>query len=132
MRSLQLNFEGAGGVSVAWGEEVTGLRGLAQKVTCGALTQEGSDKLVTDRGTDALRRILASGAFDIMAIQHALNFAALKTAADTRAAQDTTDASYTLASVQMKLIGINNGNAQVSIAVGAADGSTTRTITEIL
>lgn len=131
MRSLQMDFNGQVGVSIDWNASVDGLRGLAQKVASGALTHAGSDTLVPLRGTDALRDILSGGAYDIMGIQHSLNFAALKTAEDVRKFETAGDSSYILSSVQMKLIGIVNGVAQVSIAVTAADGKATRTITEI-
>jgi hypothetical protein len=127
-----MDFNGSGNVSIAWGSEVDNLRGLAQKVAAGALTQAGTDELVPDRGTNALKQILSAGAYDLMAIQHSLNFAALKTATDVRAFEAAADPTYTLSSVQMQLIGIANGTVQVSIAVAAASGESTRTITEIV
>jgi hypothetical protein len=117
-----MNFGGPNNVSVDWNAEVGDFPGLAQKVVNGVMTQLGSDKLVADRGTNALKELVGHGAYDLMAIQHTLNFAAQKTYNDVLQFESFTSPASQLKSVRMRLAGIVKNAAQATIVVSNRAG----------
>ena len=132
MRSLAMHFGGRGAVSVDWLSEVDGFRGLIQKATNSVLTQRGTDDIIPNRGTDALKETLSHGAYDLMAIQHTLNFAAAKAAADVQLFENSKDNTYKLGGIRMRLAGISGNVAKVEIIVTNRADQTTNSTTDIL
>ena len=117
-----MNFNGPNNVSVSWNEEVDNFQGLSQKVVNGVMTQRGSDRLVADRGTNAIKDLTGHGAYDLMAIQHTLNFAAQKSYNDVLQFESSTSPAYRLKSVRMRLAGIVKNVAQATIVVSNRAG----------
>lgn len=124
MRALKMNFGGVNNVNVNWNEEVDSFQGLTQKVVNGVLTQRGSDKLVADRGTNALKELTGHGAYDLMAIQHTLNFAAQKAYNDVLQFESSTSPVSQVKSARMRLAGIVKNVAQATIVVSNRAGET--------
>lgn len=126
MRSLKMTFGGKGSAAVEWNREVAGFAGLTQKAVNNIMTQAGSDDLVVGRGTNALKELAGHGAFDLMAMQHTLNFAAQKAASDV-VSFETSDVpqSYSLGSLRMLLSGVVSNAAQARIIVTNSLGETT-------
>ena len=129
MKSLKINFGGANSVSIDWNSSVDGLVAVAQRVGVSLLTQLGSDKLLPDRGTEVARTLFSYGAFDMLGLQHTLNFGALKARSDmllydepARAAADS------VASIKTTLIAVKDNVAQVGITVTNRAGQTTQEI----
>jgi hypothetical protein len=127
-----MQFGGRGSVSVDWFSEVDGFGGLIQKATNSVMTQRGTDDIISDRGTDALKETLSHGAYDLMAIQHTLNYAAAKAAADVKLFEISTDKAYRLQGIRMRLAGILGNAAKVEIIVTNAAGHTTSSVTDIV
>lgn len=124
MRALKMNFGGRNNVAVDWAQEVDGFAGLSQKVVNGVLTQAGSDALVAGRGTSALKELNGHGAFDLMAIQHTLNFAAQKVYNDVLQFDNAPSPTAQVKSVRMRLAGIKLNVAQATIVVSNQAGET--------
>jgi hypothetical protein len=122
MRALKMTFGGSNNVAVAWDAEVSGFEGLSQKVVNGVMTQAGSDELVTGRGTNALKELAGHGAYDLMAIQHTLNFAAQKSYNDVLQFESAADPTEQIKSVRMRLAGIVQNVAQATIVVSNRAG----------
>lgn len=124
-----MTFNGAASGAVLWNEEVVGFAGLTQKAVNGVMTQLGSDAIVPARGTDALKELAGHGAFDLMAIQHTLNFAAQKAFKDTLQFEKTSDPKVQIKSLRMRLAGITQNVAQAVIVVqNRAEETTNDTI----
>lgn len=117
MRALKMTFAGKEGTCVNWDAEVSDFDGLAQKAVNHVMTQSGSDDLVVGRGTDALRELVSHGAFDLMAIQHTLNFAAQKAADDISQFDNAYADTAQIRSLRMRLSGIERNVAQAVIIV---------------
>lgn len=131
MRALKMNFNGAEGVSVDWNATTNGLAGLVQKAANSIVTQAGSDGVVAGRGTSALKSLVGHGAYDLMAIQHTLNFAAMKASSDIKTFSPNLPAADSLSYLRAKLFDLSNGSVRSTIEVGNASGETTREITSI-
>jgi hypothetical protein len=114
VRSLKLNLTGQ--VSVDWGSTVSGVHTAKQKAIVGMMTRRGSDVVIPDRGTDLQKNILGSGAFDLMGLQHQLNFAAAKTERDLRPF-DTIDIAANVATFDMRLTGLQEGRVSTYLSV---------------
>lgn len=124
MRALEMSFKGKGAASVNWNGEVSGFSGVAQKAINGVMTQEGSDDLVPGRGTMALKELAGHGAFDLMAIQHTLNFAAQKTLNDMVKFDTAASPDAQIKTLRMRLAGITKNVAQAMVIVGNRAGET--------
>jgi hypothetical protein len=120
-----MTFDGRAAASVCWDEEVVGFAGLTQKAVNGVMTQLGSDAITPERGTDALKELVGHGAYDLMAIQHTLNFAAQKSFKDTSRYEGTKDPASQIKSLRMRLAGITQNVAQAVIVVQNRAGETT-------
>jgi TRAP-type mannitol/chloroaromatic compound transport system substrate-binding protein len=96
------------------------------------MTQRGTDDIISDRGTDALKETLSHGAYDLMAIQHTLNYAAAKAADDVKLFENSTDKVYRLQGIRMRLAGISGNVAKVEIIVTSRAGLTTSSITDVV
>lgn len=121
MRSLKLNLTGQ--VSIDWGSTVSGAHTAKQKAIVGMMTRSGSDVVIPDRGTDLQKNILGSGAFDLMGLQHQLNFAAAKTEKDLRLF-DTADLASNVATFDMRLTGLQDGRVSAYLTVRTQTGET--------
>ncbi len=122
MRSLKMTFGGKNAVTVNWGAEVGGFAALSQKVVNGIMTQAGSDDLVASRGTNALKELVGHGAYDLMSIQHTLNFAAQKAFNDVAQFDRGAVPADQVRSVRMRLAGITQNVAQATIIVSNQAG----------
>jgi hypothetical protein len=120
-----MTFDGAATGAVKWDEEISGFAGLTQKAVNGVLTQLGSDSILPERGTDALKELAGHGAFDLMAIQHTLNFAAQKAFKDTLQFEKSPNPEFQIKSLRMRLAGITQNVAQAVIVVQNRAGETT-------
>ena len=109
--------------SVNWGAEVSGVDLLKQKVICCMMTRRGSDKLVPDRGTNLDANLMGAGAYDLLSIQHELNFAAVKTRRDINAAAPDAAPADALASFQMLMTGYSAGRPEVALRITNAAGT---------
>lgn len=132
MKALKINFGGAGKVSVDWGRTVAGMEAVGQRAAVAVMTQAGSDKFLPSRGTEVTRTLLSYGVFDLMEMQHTLNFGSLKARKDMRdyelpgrAAEDSVSA------IGMVLMGVDNNVANVGVVVQNLAGQKTREITQI-
>ena len=132
MRALKINFGGAQSVSIDWNGEVKDLACLAQRAGVSILTQAGSDKFLPDRGTDVTRTLLSYGVFDLLGMQHLLNFGALQARSDMQRYEDPSrNAKDRISNVQMALLNVKDNSAQVGIVVTNDAGESTKEITNI-
>lgn len=132
MRALKINFGGPNAVSLDWNKEVSGISAVAQRAGVAVMTQEGSDKFIPTRGTGVTKVILSYGVFDILGMQHTLNFGALKARQDMQAfEQPTRAASARVDSIRMSLLDVKDNAARVSVVVTNQAGETTREIKHI-
>jgi len=133
MRALKINFNGPNEVSIDWNGEVEGLSSLAQRAGVAVMTQVGSDKFIPSRGTAVARRLFSYGVFDLVGMQHTLNFGALKARRDMQAYEENTRADEDrTAAVRMSLIDVSDNVAAVSVSVTNQAGQSTREIVEIV
>jgi hypothetical protein len=132
MRSLKINFGGPNDTSIAWGEEVSGLPAVAQRAGVALMTQEGSDKFIPERGTDVVAELLSYGAFDLLGIQHLLNFGALKARSDMQA-YETPDQSAEdrVASIRVTLMDVHDRIASVAVVVTNQAGQSSREVVNL-
>ena len=131
-RALKINFGGPGGVSVDWGSEVDGAPAVAQRAAVSVMTREGSDKALPSRGTGVVSTLFQYGSFDLVGIQHILNFGGLKAREDMRAfGGPSRPASDSVDSIRLTLLGIQDNIAQVGIAATTLDGQSSTEITSI-
>lgn len=132
MRAIKINFGGAGNVSIDWGGEVSGLSALGQKAAVAAATMAGSDHVIPARGTQVAKTLFSYGAFDILSMQHTLNFGALKARRDIQAYEESSwPAADRVRNVKMTLINVKDNVANVSVSVTNQAGQSTREILEI-
>lgn len=132
MRALKINFGGPNNVSIDWNSEVTGLSGVAQRGGVAVMTHTGSDKFQPDRGTGVAKTLFGYGAFNLLNMQHTLNFGALKAVDDMRAAElPGRAAEDRISNIRMSLIGVQDNVARIGVLVSNAAGETSREITEI-
>lgn len=132
MKSLKVIFGGATRVTIDWNGSVDGLAAVAQRAGISLMTQEGSDKFLPARGTDVSRVLFSYGAFDVMGMQHVLNFGALKARSDMQAFDEPSRAPEDrVIAIRTTLITVKNNAAQVGVTVSNQAGQTTRAITEI-
>ena len=127
MRSLKINFGGPNAVSLDWNSEVEGISGVAQRAGVSVMTHLGSDKALPERGTTVAATLFSYGAFDLLGIQHTLNFGALKARADMRnyelAGREPEDS---VQGIRMILIDVDENVARVGVTVtNQAEESTT-------
>jgi hypothetical protein len=131
-KSLRIEFGGAGKVSIDWNGEVTGIASLAQKAGVAVMTHVGSDKLLPERGTDVAAKLSSYGVFDLLSMQHLLNFGSLKARADIQAHESSDlDAGDRVANVKMTLLSVADNAANVGVRVTNQSGQSTREIIEI-
>lgn len=132
MEALKVNFGGRGAVSIDWGSKVTNGTALAQRAGVAIMTERGSDRFLPTRGTDVAEKVFGYGVFDLMSMQHALNFGALKARADMQDYEDPSRADVDrVDTIRMSLIGVKQNSAEVGIVVTNQAGQTTQEITTI-
>ena len=132
MKALKVTFGGANKVAIDWNGSVDGLTAVAQRAGISLMTQEGSDKFLPSRGTNVSRVLFSYGAFDVMGMQHTLNFGALKARSDMQAFDEPSRAPEDrVIAIRTTLITVKNNAAQVGVTVSNQAGQTTRAITEI-
>jgi hypothetical protein len=129
MTGLKLKFEGI--VSIDWGSTVSGIELLMQRAACNMLTEIGSDKVTPTRGTELDKRLMGTGAYNLMAIQHELNFAAAATKQFMKVTGSTLPDTELLTDFQMRLAGLENGRPAVNLNVTNAAGETLGKLTTI-
>lgn len=132
MRALKINFGGPQDVSLDWGSEVSGASEVAQKAAVAVMTQRGSDKILPGRGTDVTKTLLSYGAFDLLGIQHLLNFGALKAISDIQDYEDDEQPEESkVSNVQMTLIDVKDRGAEVGVVVTTQTDQKTNEIIKI-
>ena len=132
MRALKINFGGPNAVELDWNAEVDGIQAVAQRAGVSVMTQLGSDKFLPERGTNVSRVLLTYGAFDLLGIQHTLNFGALKARSDMQDYElpGRPDVDR-IANIRMTLIDVKNNAARVGVVATNQADETTREITSI-
>ena len=132
MKALKVNFGGANNVSIDWNSSVDGMVAVAQRAGISLMTHLGSDKLLPERGTDVASVLFSYGAFDLMGMQHLLNFGALKARSDMQTYEETGRADEDrVASVKTTMIAVKDNAAQVGVTVTNRAGQTTQDIVAI-
>ena len=132
MKALKVIFGGANQVSIDWNGSVDGLAAVAQRAGISLMTQEGSDKFLPSRGTNVSRVLFSYGAFDVMGMQHVLNFGALKARSDMQAFDEPArPPEDKVSAIRTVLLNVRDNAAQVGVTVSNQAGQTTRTITQI-
>lgn len=133
MRAIKIVFGGANSVSIDWNASVDGLAAVAQRAGVALMTESGSDKFLPDRGTDVARTLFGYGAFDIMSMQHTLNFGALKARRDMQQYEEPSRADVDkVKAIKTVLMAVQDNVAQVGVTVVNQADQTTNTITTIL
>lgn len=133
MKAIKVIFGGANNVSVDWNDSVDGLAAVAQRASVSVMTQQGSDKFLPERGTDVARTLFSFGVFDLMGMQHTLNFGALKARSDMLNFDEPgRDPESSVADIQSVLLAVKDNIAQVGITVANQAGQTTRAITTVV
>lgn len=132
MRALKINFGGPSQISIDWNAEVTGIEGVAQRAGVSVMTQLGSDKFLPSRGTEVVSVLFSYGAFDLLSMQHTLNFGALKAIDDMRDYEaPSRTAADSISNIGMALIDVVDNAAHVSVQVTNVAKETTRKVTTI-
>jgi hypothetical protein len=133
MKAIKVIFGGRGKVSLDWNAKVDGLSAVAQRAGVAVTTHLGSDQFLPDRGTEVAKTLFTYGAFDLLGVQHVLNFGALKARDDMRKYEaPTRAASAKIATIRMRLLKINaNSEAEVSVSVTNQEGRSTFEILQI-
>ena len=132
MRALKIHFQGSNNVSIDWRGEVGGAHAVAQKVGVAVMTREGSDAFLPSRGTRVTKVLLGGGVFDLLGIQHTLNFGALKARRDIQNYESSSQpATSRVAAIKMSLLDVKDNVARVGITASTQAGQTTRSINEI-
>lgn len=118
MNDIEVIFNGPYGKTYINLEgKVSGKQVTAQKVLINLATQQGTDKLYPDKGTNLLKQCIGAVMVNENAAQHISNFAALDTLyfineTDNLEVEDPTG----LANVDLKLAGYDATTGQVSFA----------------
>lgn len=132
MRALKINFGGANQTSIDWNSTVDGLSAVAQRAGVAMLTHEGSDKFLPSRGTDVAATLIGYGAFDLMGIQHVLNFGALKARSDMREFETPDRADVDRVGViKATLMNVENRLVSIALRVTNQAGESSREILSI-
>lgn len=132
MRALKINFGGPNSTSIDWGTEVSGLPAVAQRAAVAVMTQEGSDKFLPERGTDVTAELLSYGAFDLLGIQHLLNFGALKARRDMQGYEGVDRAPEDrVESIRAALMDVQNRVVSVALRVTNQAGQSSREILDL-
>ena len=132
MRALKINFDGPNQVSLDWGSEVEGASGVAQRAGVSVMTQAGSDKLIPSRGTSVASTLFSYGVFDLLGMQHTLNFGSLKAVDDMKDFEDSSRADAdSIDKIKMALIDVKDNVAYVGVQVTTATGAVSNEITTI-
>ena len=128
MRALKMHFNGL--AEVDWAAEVTGPKLLMQRAICNTLTRQGSDRINPDRGTSLDARLPLLGSYNLLAIQHELNFASASVRR-TMAAPVTTATEDTLVGFDIIMTGMTDGRPDTRLKLVAGDGTTIGTTTAL-
>jgi predicted component of type VI protein secretion system len=132
MRSLKINFGGANNVSIAWNEEISGLPAVAQHTGVAVMTQIGSDKLLPNRGTNVAASLFSYGVFDLLGIQHLLNFGALKARGDIQRYENPAAApEERITSVRVTLLDLRDRVASIAIRATNQAGQSSKEVLKI-
>jgi hypothetical protein len=132
MRSLKINFGGPGNTSIDWNAEVDGLSAVAQRAGVAVMTQVGSDKFIPERGTNVASSLFTYGVFDLLGIQHLLNFGALKARRDMQAYEgENHTTADRVASIRVTLLNIQDRVASVAIRATNQAGQSSREVISI-
>jgi hypothetical protein len=132
MRSLKVIFGGANKVAIDWNASVEGLASVAQRAGVSLMTQLGTDKFLPSRGTEVSKILFSYGVFDLLGMQHVLNFGALKARSDMQRYDPPGAApADRVAGIQSTLLVVQDNVAQVGVTVSNQAGQITREITSI-
>ena len=132
MRAIKINFGGPNAVGIDWNSEVDGISAVGQRAAVSVMTQLGSDRVLLERGTQVAETLLSYGAFDLLGIQHALNFGALKARADMREYEQAgRDIEDRVAGIRMTLIDVKDNSARVGVTASNQAGEATNEITNL-
>lgn len=132
MRSLKIIFGGPNRTSIDWNTSVEGLPAVAQRAAVAVMTDEGSDQFLPERGTDVAATLFEAGTFDLMSLQHTLNFGALKARADLREFEtaDRPDADR-IGVIRAILMNVEDRQVNVALRVTNRTGESTREVLSI-
>lgn len=132
MRALKINFGGPNDTSIDWNADVTGLSAVAQRAGVAIMTQAGSDKFIPTRGTKVASSLFAYGIFDLLGIQHVLNFGALKARRDMQEYEgDNHTDNDRILSIRVTLLNVKERIASVAIRAANQAGQSSREVINI-
>ena len=132
MRALKINFGGPNNTSIDWNGEVSGLPAVAQRAAVAVMTHEGSDKFIPGRGTDVASELMSYGAFDLLGVQHLLNFGALKARRDMQVYEvGNRPDTDRIGSIRATLADLQGQVASVALRVTNQAGQSSREVIDI-
>jgi len=133
MRAIKINFGGPNNTSIDWNAEVDGLAAVTQHAGVAVMTQAGSDKFIPGRGTNVVASLFSVGVFDLMSLQHLLNFGALKARSDIKVyePQGLSDANI-LTSLRVTLLDLKDRVVSVAIRATNQAGQSSREVIKIV
>jgi hypothetical protein len=96
------------------------------------MTQAGSDKFIPTRGTDVVASLFSYGVFDLLGIQHLLNFGALKARRDMQDFEAVDrPAEDRVGTIRVTLMNIQDRVASVAIRVTNQAGQSSREVIDL-
>ena len=96
------------------------------------MTHEGSDKLLPERGTEVASSLFSYGVFDLLGMQHLLNFGALKARSDMQAYETGPRGDEDrVAAIRLTLMEVRNNVAHVAVRVTNQAAQISREVFEI-
>lgn len=126
MKGIKIKFDGSGKGAVMWNEASTGAQLLSQKAAAFIFSSVGSDPY-TGKGTDMEKDLFATSTFNVVGMQHSVNFAtvlALKNMRDPALPDDIRPRT-----IRGVIVGVNaSGSAQVGLSIQNAAGQSGRAL----
>lgn len=129
MKGLKMNFNGL--VSLDWGATTSGIELLMQRAACNMLTARGSDRVNPTRGTNLDARLMGMGAYNLMNIQHELNFASASVTNFMTVTGSTLPTTELLRNFSLQLSGVTDGRPAVTLNVINQAGQSLGKLTSI-
>lgn len=128
MKSLKINFNGADGTVFDLVEVVEGFNCTIQNALVNIGTRRGSDRLMSEKGTDLLKAGIQGVLVDLNAANHASNFAALATLSFTTSVERP-DSEETLAALVLQPSFFDGRLLQVDAQFTSSTGAVYGTLT---
>lgn len=133
MTDLKVIMNGDKDTRLDLGSRVEGKQCVAQKCLVNIATEQGSDRLAADRGTNLLRAALRGVNVDANTARHSGNFAAIDTLFYIRQTDAKTfrDSPDRLAAITIDLLLTDIGTLSYGANLTFADNTTTQLVTAV-